>query len=212
MYQPEAYQYNPSAMESDYDIGKAGDYGLINPRLGFIRKVYGILSAQLALTTLICSFAVTSKGFQAFMIGNIWLLFLVVILSFAILIPLACCKSVARQVPINYYLLAGFTFCEGYLVGFICIEYEPMTVLQAAIMTTALVFTLTAYAFTTKTDFTVYTGIMLCFLVCLLLFGIFLMFFHSELLRTIYLALGVLCFGIYLIIDTQMAAGLSSLS
>ena len=141
------------------------------------------------------------------MIGNIWLLFLVVILSFAILIPLACCKSVARQVPINYYLLAGFTFCEGYLVGFICIEYEPMTVLQAAIMTTALVFTLTAYAFTTKTDFTVYTGIMLCFLVCLLLFGIFLMFFHSELLRTIYLALGVLCFGIYLIIDTQMIMG-----
>ncbi len=38
----------------------------VNARLGFIRKVYGILCAQLAITVLICYVSMASKAFARF--------------------------------------------------------------------------------------------------------------------------------------------------
>ena len=60
----------------------------------------------------------------------------------------------ARQVPTNYILLGIFTLSESYIVSFICGLTNPEVVLVAAIMTLGITCSLTYYALTTKSDFT----------------------------------------------------------
>ena len=54
-----------------------------------------------------------------------------------------------------------FTFSESYLVSFTCINSDPTFVLIAAIMTLGITFSITVYALTTKSDFTIYGGFFL---------------------------------------------------
>ena len=73
-------------------------------RLGFIRKVYGILSVQLLVTVILCwlSFNETVKTFMIESTGMFWL---AMSLSIFLAIPLLCFKSIARKVPLNYFIL-----------------------------------------------------------------------------------------------------------
>lgn len=171
-------------------------------QLGFIRKVYGILSVQLTLTALICIIPYTSVGARNFMVQNygIWIFCMVV--GFILSCVFACCTSVGRKVPMNYILLFAFTFCEGYLVACCCaVVNDPSAVLSASFTTAALVIVLTIYAMTTKTDFTVCGGTLCVLSVVLLFFGFF-SFFFGPTMRLVYSMCGVLLFGIFLIFDT----------
>ena len=98
--------------------------------------------------------------------------------------------------------MTAFTFCQAYMVSFICASVDdPTIVLSAAFMTTGIVLALTIYALTTKSDFTVCGGAMFVFGAAFLMFGIFSMFFGPT-ARLIYNLIGVILFGIYLVIDT----------
>lgn len=70
-----------------------------------------------------------------------------------------------------------------------------------------IVVVCTIYAFTTETDFTTSWGILLVLSAAVLCLGIVTMFTSSPFLRNLYCALGVVLFGIYLIVDTQMLLG-----
>lgn len=59
-------------------------YGENELRWGFIRKVYGILAAQILLTTLVSSFTVLYSPLNLLLQGNSGLLF------FLIFLPLIC--------------------------------------------------------------------------------------------------------------------------
>ena len=48
--------------------------------------------------------------------------------------------------PNNYILLFTFTVAQAYIVGFLASQYDPVIVLEAAIMTAALVVGLTIFA------------------------------------------------------------------
>ena len=78
---------------------------------------------------------------------------------------------------------------------------------MAAGLTAAIVVGLTAYAVTTKTDFTTCMAAawMLGFL--LLGFGLMALIFQNHVLTLVYCALAVMVFGFYLIIDTQLVVG-----
>lgn len=65
----------------------------------------------------------------------------------------------------------------------------------------------TAYACLTKTDFTIKWGILVVILVAMLFLAIFMIFSYSKVAYIIYCTLGVILFGIYLIIDTQLIMG-----
>ena len=176
-------------------------------RLGFVRKVYGILSAQLSITVFYCVIVCVSTTLKAFMLTHTWLFWVFLGISILTLIILCCVKNVANKVPQNYICMLIFTMAESYIIGFCCCRYSPTTVLIAASMTAMLVLGLTAYACLTKTDFTTIRGIMFVFLIALIIFGIFAIFFHSRILIVIYCTLGIIIFGIYMIIDTQMILG-----
>lgn len=176
-------------------------------RLGFIRKVYGILSFQLLFTFAMVTLSCMNKSFSNFQIQNTAIFYLCLIASLITSITLICFRGISRSTPLNYILLGVFTFCESYLVSFICGATNPNIVLMAAAMTCGVVLALTYYAYTTKTDFTVMGGLFFVIGIVMLLFGLFLLFTNNRVLHILYSSLGVVAFSLYLIYDTQLIVG-----
>lgn len=176
-------------------------------RLGFIRKVYGILTTQLGLTFIMILLTMASESFYTFQKNNTAVLLLCVVFSLVSIICLACFKSLSRNVPTNYILLGIFTFCEAYIVSFICGQYNGRFVFMAGLMTITVVTGLTIYACTTEKDFTVYYAVLLVISLVFMVFGFLFIFTNSKTLHLIYAAFGVLLFSFYLIVDTQLIMG-----
>eukprot|EP01017_Pseudomicrothorax_dubius_P034002 TRINITY_DN460_c0_g1_i1.p1 TRINITY_DN460_c0_g1~~TRINITY_DN460_c0_g1_i1.p1 ORF type:complete len:284 (+),score=86.94 TRINITY_DN460_c0_g1_i1:125-976(+) len=176
-------------------------------RLGFIRKVYSILTIQLTITTLICCLPFFSDDVRLFQRQNPALIIVSCVLVMITGYAITCYKDLARSYPTNYILLLIFTVAEAYGVSFVCSFYEPKVVLIAAALTAAATFALTLYACTTKTDFTYLGGLLFVCAICLLGLGITAIFYQTFLMYFLYLILGVILYSIYLIYDTQLIIG-----
>lgn len=61
---------------------------------------------------------------------------------------------------------------------------------------------LTYYAWTTKSDFTMMGGLLFVCAIVMMIAGLFLMFFHSNIAHLIYCCFGVILFSLYIIYDT----------
>ena len=72
----------------------------------------------------------------------------------------------------------------------------------AAILTLGITLSLTYYAFTTKSDFTLQGGALFIFGAVILLVGIINFFVASKLLHILYVSAMAILFGFYLIYDT----------
>lgn len=174
-------------------------------RLGFIRKVYGILSFQLMITVAFVCLAFFDSV-KIFMRENIVIFWCCLALSLVIVIPLICFKSIARKTPTNYILLILWTICESYMVA-TCASFYPIEiVLTAAGMTAAVTIALTIYAFYTKTDFTYCGGMLFVLSALMFTWGFFSLIFGIY-LNTLYCLFGVFLYSIYLIFDTQLVLG-----
>ena len=199
---------NPGLSKTDIEQG-----GFMNRedvhklmRLGFIRKVYGILSIQLAITISFMALAF-AEGMKTFLQNNVNPLFWIALgLSLVILIPLACFKNVARKVPTNYILLFLWTLCESYMLATAVTFYDPQVVMLAGFLTFAVTAALTLSACTTKTDFTFCGGFLFCCVTILFFWSLFSLIFGFY-SNTLYCCLGVIIYSIYLIYDTQMVMG-----
>ena len=172
-------------------------------RIGFIRKVYGILSAQLLVTACISLIPTLNPQARLWIGQNeavIWTMFAVSIVTQCALL---CFLNLARTVPYNYMLLFLFTGSEAYIVAFISSQYPADVVCQAAFMTAAVVIALTIYALRTKTDFSVYGGCLYILAAVMFICSLALIFLpQNHWLTVLYSALGVILFGFYLIFDT----------
>lgn len=178
-----------------------------NTRLGFVQKVYGILTCQLIFTVLLSIISMTSKSFMLFQVQNYGILIFCIILTLIIMIVLFCYKEASRTTPYNYILLSIFTVCESWIVSTMCGVTNPKIVLMATVMTLGIVISLTLYAITTKTDFTTMGGLMYVLGMALLLFVLFSIFSENKILHIIISVITVVIFGIYLIYDTQLIIG-----
>jgi len=200
---------NPSTSSHNHPTSSLIDDQAI--RKGFVRKVYGILCVQLAITVLACIAAIYYQPLGHFMASNWIVLILVAVFAIAFLITLSCFIEVARSTPWNYIILILFTLTMSYLVAATCAVYEEAgmgnLVLWAAISTFALVAALTAYAWTTDSDITMWGGVLFCCCIGLTLFMIMDWFIGSSLIYTILCAVAVVLFGIYLVYDTQLLMG-----
>lgn len=174
-------------------------------RLGFIRKVYGILSLQLAITVAFMSFAFV-PAVKNFLQENIVLFYVALALSLIIILPLVCFKKLARGVPQNYIFLFAWTLCESYMLATAVSFYDPHIVMLAGILTLGVTASLTIYACTTKTDFTFCGGILFCLVTILFIWGLFSIIF-GFIANTLYCILGLIVYSIYLIYDTQLVMG-----
>ena len=176
-------------------------------RTGFIRKVYGILLGQLAISLIFISMGILFKDIVLkFVINYPVIMYITAVISIIICCLLSFVKSLARTVPINYILLLIFTVCESYLLMIISCTYEPTIVFSAVALTVACTLGLTVYAWTTKKDFTPLVAwmwaVVFTFIFCGLLF-----FCFGRNVYIFYCGGGVSIYSIYIIIDTQLLLG-----
>lgn len=179
-------------------------------RIGFVRKVYSILTAQLLLTVAIA--APFQNVSQDWIMRNQWLLLVSVLASVSTMCAMVCCRDAARQFPTNYAMLFVFTTFEGVLVGFLSAAYTWESVLLAAGITVGVFILLTVYACFTKTDFTGMGPYLVGALMTFMMFGLVMCVLSAfgvyvPVLKFVYDLAGVLIFVFYIIYDTQLILG-----
>ena len=136
------------------------------------------------------------------------------IVALIIQCALLCCMKVARKSPSNYIMLTIFTLCWTFMIGYICALYDATTVLTAALMTAVLTISLSIYAVTTDRDFTTLCGpfvclgllIVICISICMSLLS-FLVFTYTDTYIPFAAGFGVIVYGLFLLIDTQLVCG-----
>ncbi|CDW79893.1 UNKNOWN [Stylonychia lemnae] len=179
----------------------------LEDRLGFIRKVYGILCAQLLVTVGMCCIPVYNEPTRLWLDQNKGILAIPLVLMITALCFIVCWKKAARTVPWNYLLLLIFTLSMGYIVMFITSQYEPKSVLAAAAITFAVVFGLTLYVYNAKEEID-YSSAGCTIISCALSMACFMMIF-SDINRnsTAYCMFGAIMFGFYIVYDTHLIVG-----
>lgn len=180
-------------------------------RVGFIRKVYCILSAQLIMTASLTSYVCFNDPAAFWLQQNLWFVVLCSVGTIITMYALGCYPSVARSVPMNYVLLTIFTACQSVMVAAICSIYERKSVFMAAVLTATVVVALTIYAFNTTSDFTICGGFLFALIAVLLVASIMAIFIRNRYLQLFISVLAVLCFSLYILYDTQMIVGNQSM-
>jgi protein lifeguard len=149
-------------------------------RQGFVRKVFGILTAQIGFTVLLCSIVYAVKEIEDWLQDNLWFYFVCLGMTIAISCGLICFKRCARVVPYNYILLFTYTFFESMMVATISSFYEAESVFISAVMALVVFITLTFVAcFTSRKPHTLAVMMYVCFslsIVCIFM----LIFFTSK--------------------------------
>jgi protein lifeguard len=144
------------------------------------------------------------KGYSAALM-NQGLLIGLPILLIATICALVCCR-LDQKVPINYILLFTFTVCESFCVASVCQNTNPKVVLEAASLTTGMVFAITLYAMFTKTDFTIFGPLLFIGLMVFSIAGFFMAIFGFK-MGLLWSTIGVIIFSFYLLYDTQLILG-----
>ncbi|XP_065829782.1 protein lifeguard 4-like [Oscarella lobularis] len=170
-------------------------------RLGFLRKVYGILTAQLALTVAVATLFVTVDSVKSFVRGSPTTMLVAAFATFAILIALLVKKN---EHPTNLYLLAAFTLCEAYTVGVAVTFYDRLIVLEAFFLTLAVFVGLTAFTLQSKRDYSTWGASLFSFLWILILGGFLQFFIRSDSLDFVISLAGAVVFSGFIIFDTHM--------
>jgi len=203
--------------EADEGAGLLSGMSETSIRHAFIRKVYGILSVQLTLTTVLGGLVVNYG--QAWAKSNPALTMTVLFSSMAISVGMmcvfTCCPDTMRKSPQNYLIMLVFTLAESVMVGFISMQYTTDSVLIVFGITAFVVFFLTLFACQTSYDFTGMGPYLFCAVMVLMGFGLVLMIcswtgIGGEALagaRLAYAVLGTLIFSMYIVFDTQLIVG-----
>lgn len=186
-------------------------------RHGFIRKVYGILGFQLAITAGVGAWIMKEgehmkranpTAVMGMMVGSI-------VASLGIMLVFICCPDTMRKTPQNYILLIIFTLAESVMVGFISIQYTMSSVVMCLGITAAVVLALTLFACQTSIDFTGMGAYLFCAVMVLMGFGFFIWIgsmmgmSHQTLysMQMVYAGAGALIFSMYIVYDTQLIVG-----
>lgn len=176
-------------------------------RKGFIRKVYLILTGQLAITMGFIALFVYHEPAKIWTLQNPWIAITSFITMFAVLIIMACCGEMRRRTPHNFIFLGIFTVAQGLMLGIFTIQYDANEVFMAVGITCVICFSLTLFSLQTKWDFTMMGGFLFVGLIIVFLFGIIVSFFPGSVASSVYSACGALLFSLYLVYDTQIMMG-----
>ncbi|KAF1382375.1 hypothetical protein PFLUV_G00143150 [Perca fluviatilis] len=180
-------------------------------RHAFIRKVYLILTAQLAVTFSVVAVFTFVEPVRLFVIrypGIYWASFVVYFVVYCILV---CCKEPRRRFPWNLVLLGVFTVALSYMSGTISSYYETKAVLLAMGITALVCIAVTIFCFQTKVDFTSCGGLLCIASVVLMIIGIVtaivLSFHYIPWLHMLYAAIGAIVYTLFLVYNTQLLIG-----
>ncbi|XP_043463466.1 protein lifeguard 4-like [Leptopilina heterotoma] len=196
------HEFSNHGIEGDFTYNNNVHSANMSIRLGFLKKVYGLLSIQLLITVGVGAiFMFSGDPVKEYVFENSWVVFTTCIVTFIILIALHFKR---REHPTNLILLTAFTLSESLLIGIVVSLFDALMVIEAFFITFFVVLSLTLYTFQSKKDFSsmgagLYAGL------CVLIVGGFIQIFaqNTILEMTICIA-GAMIFSLYIIYDTHM--------
>ena len=148
----QAHSYQQQAYDTYSDEHLRGSlHG--KSRMGFVRKVYGIVCAELLFTAIWAAFVYNTPWLARIVVGNNFLGVIFGIVAFVGTLTLALNRSIARTVPLNYAILSAVTFSLAWSVSYLTTFYPASIILTAAFSTAAAVAGITYYAMTSTTDY-----------------------------------------------------------
>ncbi|EPS68151.1 hypothetical protein M569_06622, partial [Genlisea aurea] len=173
-------------------------------RWGFIRKVYGILAAQILITTAVSAVTVLYAPVNDLLRGSPGLMMFLIFTPFILMWPLYIYR---QKHPLNLVFLGLFTTSLSLTVGVSCANTEGYIVLEALILTSAVVSGLTGYTFWAAKkgkDFSFLGPILFTSLSILLLTGFIQVFFPlGTTTVAVYSAASAIIFSGYIVYDTE---------
>jgi len=123
-------------------------------RKGFLRKVFGLVGTQLAITSLVCALFMYQQSVRAYVLHAPQMLMLSFVASFGFLFAAHCNKD---RHPHNLGYTFGFTLCMAWSAGVVCARYQQaglgLVVLEAVALTAVVTLGLTAYTLRSSKDF-----------------------------------------------------------
>ncbi|XP_034418095.1 protein lifeguard 3-like [Cyclopterus lumpus] len=201
----------PPSNQGDMDDLLSTQWESTSVRHAFIRKVYLILTAQLAVTFSVVAVFTFVDPVRLFVIkypGIYWASFVVYFMVYCILV---CCKEPRRRFPWNLLLLGIFTLALSYMSGTISSYYETKAVFLAMGITALVCIAVTIFCFQTKVDFTSCGGLLCISSVVLMIIGIVtavvLSFQYVPWLHMLYAAIGAIVYTLFLVYNTQLLIG-----
>lgn len=194
-------QAEKGGIVNDFMYGSNVATSHIYIRMGFLRKVYGLLSVQLLVTTVVAAAFAYTPVLREAIHANPWMLIMCLPLTIGLLIALHVKR---HHVPINFMLLAAFTVIEAITVGVAVSMYDAEVVVKAFSLTLIITGGLTAYTFQTKRDFTNMGAGLVIGLLVMIGVGVMNMFLGSSGLELALAGGSALIFCLFIVYDTQM--------
>ena len=220
---PQESQYigNIPDEQNEYpvDIKNSSDYSQPNEEdeyineqmwIGFIRKVFGILFAQLSFT-FFCVLLFQLNIIKNFVIKNEKLsLFFILFSAISFMIIyfiLICNRKLGRTVPYNYIILSLITFFETVICASTAMAFSIDIVLISLFLTIISAGSIIIYAFKTKKDFSNLSLLLFMLMSQLIAVGILRIFIRNEFVKVFYCLFGTVIVGMYLVYDVQLISG-----
>ncbi|KAL3851862.1 hypothetical protein ACJMK2_015563 [Sinanodonta woodiana] len=189
------------SIEDDFMYGSNVASANVYIRMGFLRKVYGILTSQLLLTTVIGAIFMGSESVKLYVQQSPWMLLFAL---FGTLVVMFALMIKRMETPTNYILLGVFTLMEAYAVGVVVTMYDVGSVLEAFLLTLGVTLALTIYTLQSSRDFSSMGAALFACLWILIIAGFLQIFFPSEILDKGLAVGGAVLFSLFIIFDTHM--------
>lgn len=188
-------------IKNDFAYNNNVQNASLNIRLGFLRKVYGLLSIQLLLTVVIAGTFMAVEPLKFFVQQNAWTFLLSFVITMGTLVALFIKR---RDHPVNLILLTLFTLAESYTIGIIVSMYDVATVLEALFITLTVMIGLTVFTFQSKRDLSISSSGLFIGLWILLLGGFMQIFIQSTKLEFALCIAGAVIMSIFIVYDTRL--------
>ena len=193
-------------------------------KLDFLKKVYGLLSTQIALCLATCALFVFASfqnadphkltSFGEGFIARWWLVYVLLIPTFITLFVAIMQKN---TYPLNMTMLFSFTLCESVTVAFIVVLYWGAgmgDIVFVAVGITLFIFcVLTIYTLVSKADFSFCAPFLFVSLAVLIVWGVvlricFIFGGYNADAYMWYSLVGALLFSAFIIFDTWKIANI----
>ncbi|BFZ08765.1 hypothetical protein BsWGS_11804 [Bradybaena similaris] len=194
-------QHAAGGIVDDFMYGSNVASAHIYIRMGFMRKVFGILAAQLLVTTVMAALFMVSEPVQEFVQGSHWMLTLSLFGTIGVLFALMWKR---HETPTNYILLGIFTLMEAYAVGVIVTFYKVPSVVEAFTLTLGLTVGLVLYTLQSKRDFSSWHAPATMALYGLILASLMQVFLPIPAVHLGISLAGAALFCVFIIVDTHM--------
>lgn len=199
---------NYQDQEKDPSESNEEDAKIMNiMRNGFIRKVYGILTAQLLLTFFLILYFQTDSMKNIIKKHNVLSSVIIIILTVLCLICFCIMtgnKELTKKVPYNYLILFIITLAVAGICTFSAQEISFELVVTGILLTIASALAITFYSFKAQIDTKSYVILLYVLFGQLTIFGILCIFINATFLQMLTCLLCTLILGIYLVYSTQL--------